>query len=221
MVFAKLERTSSNSSMIEILARFLPKLSPQQIRISRIPAFRESRAELFGTGIWYGGEAGYPCGVTGFRCSARSHYEMAVKSGDMGAVAEQFGRNACARVYRSRMFSTSSRKSRTRRVPERKSLKSASSRRFCNERRLRRPNTSSGRSWAFIGLEWQRRHFYGACQRHLAGRRQETIDLDRAYNVLSDLGEVAFRAAHSGLRSLKRVEPKAGSAYQNDARDAR
>ena len=52
--------------------------------------------------------------------------------------------------------------------------------------------------------------FLYALARAFAGKGDSKAALDKAYNVLSDLGEVAYRAARYGLKSLKRVKPVPG-----------
>ena len=52
--------------------------------------------------------------------------------------------------------------------------------------------------------------FLAALGRAFGGKGNGKAALDNAYNVLSDLGEVAYRTARHGLASLKRVKPVPG-----------
>jgi DNA ligase-1 len=52
--------------------------------------------------------------------------------------------------------------------------------------------------------------FLSSLARAFAGKGDSKAALDNAYNVLSDLGEVAYRVARYGLASLKQVKPVPG-----------
>jgi DNA ligase 1 len=53
--------------------------------------------------------------------------------------------------------------------------------------------------------------FLRALAKAYTGRSEDKEALEAAYNVLSDLGEVSFRLAHSGLVELKHVVPVPGT----------
>ena len=52
--------------------------------------------------------------------------------------------------------------------------------------------------------------FLHGLSKAVGGSKQDKSALEYAYNVLSDLGEVAFRVSRSGMSSLKRISPKPG-----------
>jgi len=52
--------------------------------------------------------------------------------------------------------------------------------------------------------------FLAGLARAFGSKENDKATLEQAYNVLSDLGEVAYRAAADGIASLRRVEPVPG-----------
>ena len=209
MVFAKLERTSSSSSMIEILARFLPKLSPQQIRIAAY-LLSGKVGPSFSTPEFGMAEKLVTRAVSlAFGVPLAHIMRLAVKSGDMGAVAEQFAETRGKSLQIADVFDfltqianttgSGAQKSKIRKLAALLQRATAEEAKYIVRTVLGIHRIGVAEATFLRGLS-----------KAFGGSKKETIDLDRAYNILSDLGEVAFRAAHSGLRSLGRVEPKLG-----------
>ena len=208
-VFEKLEQTSSNTAMIEILAKFLPQLSPQEAKITAYllsgkvgPSFS---APEFGMAEKMIGRAA----AQAFDIPLTRITRMAVKSGDLGAVAEQVaaGRGASLSILAvfeqlTQIAHISGTGAQKDKIDKLAAL-------------LRRANPVEAK---YIVRTVLGTHRIGAAEmtflqglsKSVGGSKHDKPALEYAYNVLSDLGEVAFRASRGGLNSLKRVSPKPG-----------
>ncbi|MGZ3499436.1 MAG: ATP-dependent DNA ligase [Vulcanimicrobiaceae bacterium] len=208
-VFEKLEQTSSSTAMIDILARFLPKLSPQEARITAYllsgrvgPSFS---APEFGMAEKMIARAV----AQAFDVPLARVTRMAVRSGDLGAVAERLATGRSARLSIIDVFQHLTQIAHTSGAGAQKSK--------IDKLAELLQHTSAVES-KYIVRTVLGTHRIGAAEMTFlhglsvaaGGSKQDKSALEYAYNVLSDLGEVAFRVSRSGLKSLKRISPKPG-----------
>lgn len=208
-VFEKLEQTSSNTAMIAILAKFLPQLSPQEAKITAYllsgkvgPSFS---APEFGMAEKMIGRAV----AQAFDIPLARITRMAVRSGDLGEVAEQVagGRGAGLTILATFTQLTQIAHISGTGAQQDKIDKLAAL--------LRRANPVEAK---YIVRTVLGTHRIGAAEmtflqglsKSAGGSKHDKPALEYAYNVLSDLGEVAFRVSRGGLKSLKRLGPKPG-----------
>lgn len=208
-LFDKLERTSSSSAMIAALARFLPTLSAEDVRrtayllTGRIgPSFS---APEIGIGQAFAVRAvAEGCGQTSERVK-----RLVAKSGDVGSAAEALIARRAGGLTVANVF-------------EELSAIAHAKGRGAQQAKVTRLAALLGRG---SGLEAKyvvraalgthrigvgELTFLSALHKAFGAKANDKAALDNAYNVLSDLGEVAYRAARYGLASLRRVKPVSG-----------
>jgi DNA ligase-1 len=208
-VFQRLETTSSSTAMIDIFARFLPRLSPEEARLSAYllsgkigPSFA---APEFGMA-----EKMIARAVSqAFDVPVERVEKMAVRLGDLGAVAEQLDSKRGAALSMSAVFDrlaevahTSGAGAQQHKVDKLASL-------------LQHANAAEAK---YIVRTVSGTHRIGAGEmtflhgllKSAKGSREDQPALEHAYNVLSDLGEVAYRVSKRGLRWLTRANPTPG-----------
>jgi DNA ligase-1 len=208
-LFDELESMSSSNAMINALARFLPTLSPQEVRMTayllagRIgPSFRAPEIGIGQTlAIRALAEAG---GQT------REHIKKLVaRSGDVGSVAETLIIRRADRLTITKVFDDLA------------AIAHATGRGAQHTKVMRLAallRQASGLEAKYITRAALGTHrigvgeltFLSALGRAFGGKGTGRAALDHAYNILSDLGDVAYRAARYGLASLKRVKPDPG-----------
>lgn len=208
-VFARLELLSSSTAMIDTLARFLPKLAPEEAKVAAYllsgtlgPSFS---APQFGMAEKMIARAiAQAFGVPLTRVTS-----MAVKAGDLGAVAEKLatGRGkgfSILGVFEllMKIARTSGAGAQASKIQQFATLLTSTS--DVEAKYVVRTVTGTHRVGA------AEMTFLHALSRSAGGTKADKDYLEQAYNVLSDLGEVAFRVARDGLKSLRRVRPKPG-----------
>lgn len=208
-VFERLEQTSSSTAMIDTLGRFLPKLSPQEARLTAYllsgkvgPSFSTPQFGMAEKMVAHAVARAYD--VPMVRVA-----RMAVRSGDLGAVAAQLtvGRGASLSIDQifkllTQVALTSGPGAQTEKIDMLAAL-------------LRQADAVEAK---YIVRTVLGTHRIGAAEmtflhglsKAAGGSKKDKALLEYAYNVLSDLGEVAFRVMRGGLKSLARVRPQPG-----------
>lgn len=209
LVFDRLEATSSSTAMIGILAQFLPRLSPQEVRQTAYllsgkvgPSFS---APEFGMADKLIARAM----AQAFCVPVERIDAMAVRSGDLGDVAERLASARRRRLSIGTVFA------RLARIAE---TSGTGSQRGKIEMLANLLQATEGAEAKYIVRTVSGKHRIGAAEmtflhglaKAFGGSNDDKPALEYAYNVLSDLGEVAFRVASDGLRSLRRIRPKPG-----------
>lgn len=208
MVFEKLEQTSSSIAMVDVLARLLPKLSPQEIKMTAYLLSGKVGASFsapeFGMGEKMVVRAvARSCGLPAAKIQNRF-----AKSGDLGEVAAASLAHRGSGMSIGRVFETLRDIAHT----------SGAGAQAAKIEKLAKLVTSLSR-----GNEVHCACHFGHASHRVAqmtflqglakafgrGRVDEEV-VEQAYNVLSDLGEVAFRASRGGIASLRRVKPVTG-----------
>lgn len=209
-VFETLEQTSSSTAMIDVLARFLKTLAPKEARITAYllsgkvgPSFS---APEFGMAEKMVARAV----AQSFGVSIPSVTHLSVRSGDMGIVVQRLsGARRGAGLSIGDVFrrlegvaQTSGAGAQNAKIEKLAALLRAAS---CVEAKyITRTVLGTHR----IGAGEMT--FLHALAKAFGGSKDAKPALESAYNVLSDLGEVAFRVSRGGVRSLGRVSPKPG-----------
>lgn len=209
LTFDALERTSSSTAMIGILARFLPKLSPREARFTAYllsgtvgPSF--SAPEFGMAEKMIARAVAQACDVPAERVQ-----RLAVRAGDLGDVAERLSAGRRARLTIADVFASLERIARTAgagaqqvKVDELAGL-------------VRRTSALEAKYVVRTVLGTHRvgaaeMTFLRALAKAFGGAERDLQTVERAYNLLADLGAVAERAARGGVRSLSRVAPTPG-----------
>lgn len=207
--FDALEHTSSGTAMAGILGRFLPKLRPDEARMTAYllagrvgPSFS---APEFGMGAaMVARAAGAAFGVPAARVT-----RAAVRTGDLGDIAERLARSRSSGLSIAALF-------RELRVIAQTCGQGAQGRKVeLLAHLLRRSSPLEAKYIARTVLGTHRigageMTFLSGLAKAAGGSKRDKLALERAYNVLSDLGEVAYRARRGGIASLARAAPKPG-----------
>lgn len=206
-VFKRLEQTSSSTTMIEILARFLPKLSPQEARMIAYLLSGKVGPSFSAPEFGMAEKMIVRAIAQAFDVPATRVTSLVVKLGDLGAVAERLSLRrgvglAIADVFEhlAQIATTSGIGSQQGKIDRLARLLQRTG--ALEARYIIRAISGTHR----IGVAEMT--FLHALTRAVGGTKRDKPVLEHAYNVLSDLGEVAFRALSGGLTSLKRVAPK-------------
>jgi DNA ligase 1 len=189
-VFEKLERTSSSAAMVGILARFLPILSPEEVKMTAYllsgkvgPSF--STPEFGIAQVLAARAVAEACGV-----SSAKVRNMLIKLGDLGAVAALLIGHRGARLSIACVFEV------LRRIAYTKGPGAQKDKVETLVKLLRQASSVEAKYIirSVVGLHRigvAEMTFLHGLAKGFAGRREDKIVLERAYNVLSDLGEVA------------------------------
>lgn len=209
-LFAHLERTSSSTAMIDSLARFLPKLSPEDVRITAYLLSGKVGPSFSAPEFGMAEKLVTRAVAEVFDAPIARVAHMATRSGDLGLVAERLaGSKRGARLSITAVFKALTQIAQT-------SGSGAQSAKIALLKDLLRK--SGGNEAKYVVRTVLGTHRIGAADMTFlrgladafAGSKDARPALEYAYNVLSDLGEVAFRVAKGGASTLKRVGPKPG-----------
>lgn len=206
-LFERLEQTTSSTAMIAMLARFLPKLSPTEARITAYlltgsvgPSFSAPEFGMAGAMIARTISQAYD--VPPVRVG-----RAAARLGDLGAVAENLSTARGAGLSIEEVFDVLTRIAKTsgpgaqqRKVDALSALLQRSS--SVEAKYIVRAVSGTHR----IGVAEMT--FLHGLAKAAGGSARDKPALEYAYNVLSDLGEVAFRISRGGLHALERVRPR-------------
>ena len=207
--FDELERTSSSTAMIGILARFLPKLPSADVGYTAHllsgsvgPSF--SAPEFGMAGKMVARAVAQACNVPAERVQ-----RLAVQSGDLGDVAERLSSGRRSGLTIAAVFVSLTRIARVA------GAGAQAAKRDQLAALLRQTGALEAKYVVRTVLGTHRvgageMTFLRALAKAFGDGESDLPTVEHAYNVLSDLGAVAARAARSGVRSLKRVGPSPG-----------
>jgi DNA ligase-1 len=207
--FKRLERTSSSTTMIDILARTLRALSAQNVKMTAYllsgkvgPSFS---APEFGIAQVLAERAVADACAS----SLAKIRKLSVRLGDLGAAAEHLIRQRGARLSIARVFNALAAIAGTTGAGAQKAKTEALA------ALLRQTSSLEAKYIVRIVLGTHRlgvaeMTFLHALAKGFAGGVKDKHVLEQAYNVLSDLGEVAYRVASGGAASLRRIKPRPG-----------
>ncbi|MGZ6220003.1 MAG: hypothetical protein ACXWMV_08395, partial [Syntrophales bacterium] len=208
--FEKLETTSSNLKIIDILATFLPKLTPEEVRMTAHVLRGEIAPSYEALEFGVAEKMAIRAIAKASDVSTDRVERLFARSGDLGLVAEQLekgqkGEGLTIRQVFEELRNISlttgpgSQAEKLRRLAD--LLSSSSS---IEAKYIVRTVLGVHR----IGVA-EMSFLYGLAKA-FTGQKENKALLEAAYNVLSDLGEVAYRIAKGGLSALKDVAPVPG-----------
>lgn len=208
-VFEKLEQTSSSISMITILADFLLKLSPEEARVvayllsGRVgPNFSKPEFGMADTLVVRALASASGAPLVRIQ-------RLAVQTGDAGAVAALLLPNSEKKLSIMEVFDLLNEIAHA-------SGKGAQATKIEKLAHLLRNSSAVEAKYIIRTVLGTHRigvgemTFLRALSKAYGGRSQDRNLFEYAYNVLSDLGEVAYRAAQGGIKALLRVKPTPG-----------
>lgn len=209
-VLQRLERTSSNTALIGTLAAFLSKLNPEEARAVAYLLRGEVAAPFAGQEIGMADRRVMQALADAYALSERRVEKLLAATGDLGTVAEQLahGKRGRAKTILS-VFE------------ELRSIARISGEGW-QERKCtglsKVVSASSGIEAKYIPRAVLGSHRIGvadltvlrALAKAFTGSVENGRSAEAAYNVLSDLGEVSWRMARSGLAGIKRAAPVFG-----------
>jgi DNA ligase 1 len=208
-VFQELEETSSSTTMIDILARFLPKLSAREAKLAAYllsgkvgPSFA---APEFGMAEKMIARAI----AQAFEVPVTRVTKAAVRTGDLGAVAEQLAKGRGRGASLEAVFHQLERIANT-------SGTGAQQTKIDGLSGLLRSTSATEAKYIVRTVAGTHRvgagemTFLSALAKAAGGSKEHKSELEYAYNVLSDLGEVAYRVSRNGLKWVNRVRPTPG-----------
>jgi len=210
-VFQKLERTSSSSALVAILAAFLARLNPDEARVVAYLLRGEVAAPFEALEFGMAERMVARAMTVAYAVPEQRVAKLLAVVGDLGTAAEQLagGRRGEASAILTvfdklrevaRVSGKGSQQLKCARLAQLLSGASAIEAKY-----IVRTVLGSHR----IGVADMT--FLRALAKAYAGGIEGLRFVEAAYNVLSDLGEVSRRVARSGLASLKRVMPIPGT----------
>ena len=210
-VFQKLERTSSTSALVGILAEFLRRLKPDEAKALAYLLRGEVAAPFEAKEIGIAERMAARAVADVYAVSARRVEKLLATTGDLGTVAERL-----AGQKRRRSNTIRHVLDRLLKIAE---LSGKGSQRQKCAKLAQILAGASGVEAKYILRTVLGTHrigvadmtFLRALAKAFTGSAENSDRAEAAYNVLSDLGEVSRRMARSGLAGLRRVRPAAGT----------
>lgn len=195
--------------MIAALAGFLPTLSAEEVRMTAYLLAGRIGPSFSAPEIGIGQIFAMRAVAEASRKPIEHVKKLVARAGDVGSVAEALITRRASRLTIAQVFRALGTIAHTK----------GSGAQLTKVRRLAGLLAQASRKEAkYIVRAAQGTHrigvgeltFLSALAQAFAGKGDTKAALDNAYNVLSDLGEVAYRAARHGLASLKQVKPVPG-----------
>ncbi|MGZ3559030.1 MAG: ATP-dependent DNA ligase [Thermodesulfobacteriota bacterium] len=208
--FEEIEATSSNLKIIDILATFLPKLTPDEMRMTAHLLRGEIAPSYEALEFGVAQKMAIRAIAKAFDVSIDRVERLFAKSGDLGLVAESLGKDRKGRGLTIRQVFeelreialTRGRGSQAGKLSRLSDLLSSSS--ALEAKYIVRTVLGVHR----IGVAEMT--FLNGLAKAFTGQKENKTALEAAYNVLPDLGEVAYRTAKGGLSALRNVGPVPG-----------
>lgn len=210
-VFQELERTSSSSSLIAILAAFLSRLDPEEAKAVAY-LLRGEVAPPFASREFGMAERMVIGAVAqAYATPLQQVDKLAARLGDIGTVAEKLARNnrkplvAIASVFAQLREITDISGKGSQELKRRSLAQLLAKVSGIEAKYILRTILGTYR----IGVGEM--IFLRALTKAFASGAADQKSVEDAYNVLSDLGEVARRMARSGVAGVKRIAPVPGT----------
>lgn len=211
-IFGWLEKISSSLAMIDILAEFFPKISPQEAKISAY-LLRGQLGPSYEEGLEIGlAEKMVARGLSRLKSVGIGEIEkLYQKTGDLGIAAEELIKNekgaglTIEKVFEKlvEIAKTGGEGSQEKKINLLADLLSKAS----AEEAKYIIRTVLGTLRLGVG---EMIFLYGLAKAFGVGKKDKEI-LEYAFNVISDLGEVAYIASRDGIKGITAAKPKVGS----------
>jgi len=210
-VFERLEKTSSSLAMIDILADFFPKVSPQETKIAAYLLRGELGPSYEGLEIGLASKMAIRAITRSENTDAAKIESLFKKMGDLGLVVEKL-KEAKKRegltieevfeklIEIAKTAGKGSQENKINLLIDLLSKASAQESKYIIRTILGTLRLGVG-EMIFL---------YGLSKTFGAGKKQKEI-LEYAFNVLSDLGEVAYIVSKFGIKKIAEIEPIVGA----------
>jgi DNA ligase-1 len=208
-LFQELEKTSSNLKMIDILADFLKKISPEEGKITAYLLQGKIAPDYQGLELGLAEKLVIRSLALGLKEDINKIEKLYKETGDLGLVAEKLIKNTKEELTIKEVFE------------ELKKI-ALSQGKGSQERKLQLlailikkslPIEAKYLIRSVLGtlrLGASDMTFLYALSKVLTGSKEGKKILEHAFNVLSDLGQVAYIALSSGIDKLKNLDPQVG-----------
>lgn len=216
-IFARLEKTASSLAMIDILADFFPKISPEEAKISAYLLRGELTPPYEGLEIGLADKMVIRAIALGQKLTNEKIESLFNKMGDLGSVVEVLkvgdkGKGLTIKeVFEklteiAKMGGTGSQEKKVSYLADLISKVSGEEARYIIRTILGTLRLGVGEMTFLYGLA---KAFSGNLPDRQVGKKNKEI-LEYAFNVISDLGEVAYAVSKNGFGEISGIEPKVG-----------
>jgi len=209
-VFGHLEKTASSLAMIDILAEFFPKISPEEAKISAYLLRGELTPPYEGLEIGLADKMVMRAIATAQKSTPEKIETLFNKTGDLGSVAENLkpgekGKDLTIEEVFNKLteiakFSgTGSQEKKINALADLLSKVSGIEAKYIVRTILGTLRLGVGEMTFLYGLA-----------KAFSGSKKNKTSLEYAFNVISDLGEVAYVVSKNGFEKIRDIEPKVG-----------
>ena len=216
-VFDRLERTSSNLAMIDILAEFFPKISPEEAKISAYLLRGELSPSYEGLEMGLAGKTAIKAISRSENVSLEKVASLFKKTGDFGSIVEIFKKNkkgeelTIEEVFEklleiAKIGGKGSQEKKLNLLADLLSKVSGVEAKYIIRTVLGILRLGVGEMIFLYGLA----KAFGNLPVGQAIKKQKEA-LEYAFNVLSDFGEIARLVSKFGIKKVSEIEPKVGA----------
>ena len=209
-IFAKLEKTASSLAMIDILADFFPKISPEEAKISAYLLRGELAPSYEGLEIGLADKMVIRVIALAQNSTNKKIESLFNKTGDLGSVVETLkigdkGKGLTIKevfeklIEIAKMGGTGSQEKKVSYLADLISKVSGEEARYIIRTILGTLRLGVGEMTFLYGLA-----------KAFSGDKKNKAALEYAFNVISDLGEVAYAVSKNELGKMGDIEPKVG-----------
>ncbi len=209
-VFSHLEKTSSSLAMIDILADFFPKISPEEAKISAYLLRGEIAPPYEGVEMGLANKMVIRAIALSQGETSSKIEDLCNKRGDLGLVVEDLRLNEKGKGLKIKEI--------FERLKAIADLSGGGSQEKKINSLAELLSKSSGREGKYIvrtilGIlrlgVGEMTFLYGLAKAFSGNKKNKEL-LEYAFNVLSDLGEVAYAVSKFGIKKILEIEPKVG-----------
>lgn len=205
-----MEKTASSLAMIDILAEFFPKISPEEAKISAYLLRGELTPPYEGLEIGLADKMVMRAIATAQKSTPEKIETLFNKTGDLGSVAENLkpgekGKDLTIEEVFNKLteiakFSgTGSQEKKINALADLLSKVSGIEAKYIVRTILGTLRLGVGEMTFLYGLA-----------KAFSGSKKNKTSLEYAFNVISDLGEVAYVVSKNGFEKIRDIEPKVG-----------
>ena len=209
-IFARLEKTASNLAMIDILADFFPKISPEEAKISAYLLRGELTPPYEGLEIGLADRMVIRAIALGQNSTNEKIESLFNKTGDLGSVVETLkagdrGKSLTIKEVFEKLIEIAkfggagSQEKKVSCLADLISKVSGEEARYIIRTILGTLRLGVGEMTFLYGLA-----------KAFSGNKKNKAVLEYAFNIISDLGEVAYAVSKNGFEKIGNIEPKVG-----------
>ncbi|MFA5098759.1 MAG: ATP-dependent DNA ligase [Candidatus Paceibacterota bacterium] len=209
-IFARLESTASSLAMIDILAEFFPKISPEEAKISAYLLRGELTPPYEGLEIGLADKMVIRALALAQKSTNEKIESLFNKTGDLGSVVETLkagdkGKGLTVKevfeklIEIAKMGGAGSQEKKVSYLADLISKASGEEARYIIRTILGTLRLGVGEMTFLYGLA-----------KAFSGNKKNKAILEYAFNVISDLGEIAYAVSKNGFDKIGDIEPKVG-----------